>query len=229
LKSGEFQLKSQNYAQKKVLHKCLKCGKYKAISKGERRGKKRFLCLVCGARYEKNYRQNKKIAGLEILADHLDRTSYRMLSRQYGIGRTKLCEIVNTELKNLPANYELTEKLIDQLKYSGRLVVDGKYIPVKEMANINLPPEVISWIGKRNKIPRSKKRQRAKRGKTLIWGCDYLSHDILHQELGDGENGLVTNDYLRKLKELKYPLISLTVDDKEEIFRADFTSGVGRW
>lgn len=220
MKSGEFQLKSQNYAQKKVLHKCLKCGKYKAISKGERRGKKRFLCLVCGARYEKNYRQNKKIAGLEILADHLDRTSYRMLSRQYDIGRTKLCEIVNTELKNLPANYELTEKLIDQLKYSGRLVVDGKYIPVKEMANINLPPEVISWIGKRNKIPRSKKRQRAKRGKTLIWGCDYLSHDILHQELGDGENGLVTNDYFRKLKELKYPLISLTVDDKEEIFRA---------
>jgi len=128
--------------------------------------------------------------------------------------------MANNELRCLQTNYELTEKLIDKLKYSGRLIVDGKYIPIKEKTSINLPPEIVSWRGKRNKIPRSLKRQNGKRGKTLIWGCDYLSHDILHQELGDGENGFVGNDYFRRLKELKYPLVSLTVDDKEEIPRA---------
>ena len=217
---GRTQLKSENYAQKKVLHKCLKCGKYKAIKKGKRRNKERFFCLACGFRFGRSGRPEKIINRREILNNHLDRSSYRMLSRQYDISRTKICELVNDELDSFPANHELTEKLIGKLKYSGQLIVDGKYIPIKETTSINLPPEIISWIGKRNKIPRSKKRQRVKRGKTLIWGCDYLSHDILHQELGDGENGLAANNYFRKLKELEYPLVSLTVDDKEELFRS---------
>ena len=173
--------------------------------------------MACNARFEKNIygSGDKKINELEVLASHLERGSYRMLSRQYGIGRTKLCEMVNDGLKNLPTNFELTKLLVDKLKYDGRLIVDGKYIPVKEKTGMNLPPEVVSWVGRRNKIPRSKKRRNVRRGKTLIWGCDYESHDIPHQELGDGENGFVMNDYFGKLKELKYPLLSLTVDDKE--------------
>jgi transposase-like protein len=221
LKVGRSKPETLKYAQKKNLCKCLKCGKYKAIKKGKRRDKERFECLACGARFEKgNDKPNEKITGLEVLADHLDRASYRMLSRKHGLSRTKLCKIVNDELKCLPTNYELTERLIDKLKYSGRLIVDGKYVPIKEKTSINLPPKIVSWAGKRNKIPRSKKRQKVRHGKTLIWGCDYASHDIPHQELGDGENGFVMNDYFRKLKELKYPLVSLTVDDKEEIPRA---------
>lgn len=200
----------------------MKCGKYKAIKKGCRKGKERFWCLACGARFERSiYRGgDKKINGLDVLTDHMDRASYRMLSRKHGLSRTGLCRIVNNELKCLPTNHELTEKLTAKLKYSGRLVVDGKFIPIKEKTSLNLPPEIISWVGKRNKIPRSKKRQNIRHGKTMIWGCDYLSHDIPHQELGDGENGFALDDYFRKLKELKYPLTSLTVDDKEEIPRA---------
>lgn len=217
---GRTKPEMRNYAQKKNLCKCLECEKYKAIRKGSRKGKERFLCLACGARFEKDNNKNKtEVVGLEILADHLNRSSYRMLSRKYDIGRTKACELVNDELKVLPANYELTKKLIDISKYSGKLVADGKYIPIKEKANLNLPPEIMSWVGKRNKIPRSAKRQTGKRGKTMIWGCDYESHDIPHFELGDGENYIVINDYFRKLKELGYPLLSVTVDDKEEIPR----------
>lgn len=218
---GRSKPETLNYAQKKNLCKCLKCGKYKAIKKGKRRGKERFECSACGARFEKgNGKRNEKIIGLDVLASHLDRASYRMLSRKHGLSRTKLCKIVNDELKCLPTNYELTKLLANGLKYSGRLIVDGKYIPIKEKTSMNLSPEIVSWVGKRNKIPRSRKRQNVRHGKTLIWGCDYEGHDIPHQELGDGENGFVMNDYFRKLKELKYPLVSLTVDDKEEIPRA---------
>ena len=217
---GRCKPEMQNYAQKKSLCKCLECGKYKAIRKGKKGGKERFKCLVCGAQFEKGKDKVKgKITALELLSNHLDKASYRDLSRKYSLSRTGLCKIINDELKLLPTNYELTKKLMPQLKYSGRLIIDGKYIPIKEKTCINLPPKIVSWVGKRNKIPRSKKRQNIRHGKTLIWGCDYLSHDILHQELGDGENSFVINDYFRKLKELGYPLISLTIDDKEEIPR----------
>lgn len=221
MKVGESKPETLNYAQKKNLCKCLKCGKYKAIRKGKRMGKERFECLACGTRFERDSNKpNEKITGLEVLAGHLDRASYRMLSRKYSLSRTGLCRLANNELRCLPTNCELTERLLDKLKYSGRLIVDGKYIPIKEKTNINLPPEIISWVGQKNKIPRSRKRQNVRHGKTLIWGCDYEGHDIPHQELGDGENGFATNDYFRKLKKLEYPLVSLTVDDKEEISRA---------
>lgn len=210
----------QNYAQKKSFCKCLKCKKYKAIRKGERRGKERFKCLACGAQFEKGRdKKIKKITGLELLRDHLNKISYRGLSQKYDLSKTELCRIINNELKLLPTNYELTKKFRSQLKYDGRLIVDGKYIPIKEKTTINLPLEINSWLGQRNKIPRSTKRQNIRHGKTLIWGCDYFSHDILHQELGDGENGFVIGDYFKRLKELQYPLLSLTVDDKEEISR----------
>ena len=208
------------YAQKKNLCKCLECGKYKAIRKGLRKGKERFWCLACDARFEKNNQKNKtKIVSLDIVVDHLNRNSYRMLSRKYNISRTKACELVNEELKALPVNCEFTNKLVEVSNYSGKLVIDGKYVPVKEKTSLNLPLEIMSWAGKRNKIPRSAKRQGGKRGKTMIWGCDYESHDLPHYELGDGENYIVINDYFSKLKELNYPLISLTVDDKEGIPR----------
>lgn len=200
--------------------RCPECEKYKAIRKGKRRGKERFLCLNCGTRFESGALQNgNKIDGLKISADHLDRASYRMLSLKYGIGRNKICELVNNELNNLPASWELTVRLVNPLNYSGYLIVDGKYIPIKEQTNINWPEEIIPLRGKRNKIPRSKKRQSVRHGKTLIWGLDYLSHDIPHLELGDGENCFVIGSYFKKLKEMGYPLISLTVDDKEEITR----------
>lgn len=70
------------------------------------------------------------------------------------------------------------------------------------------------------KIPRSKKRRKIKKGKVIIWGADYGSHDLPHYEFGESENGFVFNDYFYKLKSIGYPLKSLTVDDKQEIVRA---------
>jgi transposase-like protein len=219
---GRFKPERLKYAKKKSLCKCLKCEKYKAIRKGKRRGKERFKCLACGYYFQRGKTKKEKIDKQIVLADHLERASYRILSSRYGKSKNELYKLVENELKNIPDNYEITKKFRDKLEYLGRLIVDGKYVPIKENEDINPLPIINIITGKRKRalIPRSAKRARVRKGKTLIWGCEYDSHDIPHFELGDSENGIVLNDYFRKLKILKYPLISLTTDDKDEIARA---------
>lgn len=54
----------------------------------------------------------------------------------------------------------------------------------------------------------------------ITWGIDYWQHDIPHFEFGESENGYVFNNYFRRLKEIGYPLISVTIDDRDELARA---------
>lgn len=152
----------------------------------------------------------------------MERASYRILSARYSKSKNELYKVIEGQLQSLPDNYELTDKFKAKLKYLGRLVVDGKYIPIKERRDIHPLPLIDLSTGRRRKtlIPRSAKRIKVRRGKTLIWGCEYLSHDIPHFELGDSENSFVLNDYFKGLRDLNYPLISLTTDDKDEIARA---------
>lgn len=149
----------------------------------------------------------------EVFNDHLDGLSYRKLARRTSVHKKKICQIVNAEISSLPDNLELTKLCFNQLKYSGNLVVDGKYVPVKEFVET----EQTELIGK---IPKSRKRQKVKRGKVLFWGADYDSHDLPHYEFGDSENGFVFNNYFLALKTNSYPLKSLTTDDKGEVIRA---------
>lgn len=70
------------------------------------------------------------------------------------------------------------------------------------------------------KIPKSRKHYGSRGNRVITWGIDYWKHDIPHFEFGESENGFVFNDYFRKLKSIGYPLISLTIDDREELGRA---------
>lgn len=135
------------------------------------------------------------------------------MENKYGINKKKLCKIVNNITDNFKNNFDITKDFSDQLKYAGNLVLDGKYIPVKEITDIG----ILKIFGK---IPKSKKRRKVVRGKVLIWGADYPNHDIPNFEFGDSENGFIFNNYFYKLKSIGYPLISLTIDDKAEIIRA---------
>ena len=69
------------------------------------------------------------------------------------------------------------------------LIVDGKYIHVK---------------GHEKKIP-------------LIWAIDYLSHDILIQQLSQSENFLAYVSFFNKLKAIHYPLETIVCDELESI------------
>lgn len=125
------------------------------------------------------------------------------------ISKSKLCKTINDAIANLKKNIQITKQFSDQLKYCGNLVLDGKYIPVKEAE--------IKEKNIQGKIPRSWKRRRVRKGKVLIWGVDYTSHDIPHYEFDISENSFVFEEYFKNLKEINYDLKSLTIDDKREI------------
>jgi len=124
-----------------------------------------------------------------------------------------LCKTVNELAENFKDNFDITKQFLNQLKYAGNLVLDGKYVPVKEIVSA----DVLKIFGK---IPKSKKRRKVVKGKVLIWGADWPNHDIPNFEFGDSENGFIFDKYFYKLKSIGYPLISLTADDKTEAARA---------
>lgn len=169
--------------------------------------------MNCGKVFKKDKIKNsvKGVDSKNILTDHLDGISYRKLEKRIEIGRTKLCELTNEYLNNFEENIEITKRFLNQLDYSGNLVVDGKCIQVKE-AILELRP-----IGK---IPKSKKHFGSRGNRVITWGIDYWKHDIPHFEFGESENGFVFNNYFRRLKEVDYPLRSLTIDDRHELARA---------
>lgn len=146
------------------------------------------------------------------MIDHLEGISYRKLEERNKIGRSKLCEITNEQLSNFNSNIEITKRFLNQLNYSGNLVIDGKCIQVKE-AILSLRPIA-------GKIPKSKKHFGSRGNRVITWGIDYWKHDIPHFEFGDSENGFVFDNYFHSLKEIDYPLKSLTTDDRHELARA---------
>lgn len=96
------------------------------------------------------------------------------------------CESV---LKNLPRNSQVTRKYCDPAKFSGILIFDGKYLPVRGY----------------------------EKGAVLLWGVDFLTHDIPHHLLVPSENYQACLSYFSQLKDLGYDLKILVCDDNDAI------------
>lgn len=93
------------------------------------------------------------------------------------------------ELEALPHNNEITEWYCNWKRFSGALVVDGKYVAVK---------------GYDEKIP-------------LIYGIDYQTHDIPICLLAPSENFQALVQFFTKLKNVGYPLRAITCDENDAI------------
>lgn len=144
----------------------------------------------------------------QILLDHLEGKSYRALAANVRQNPIMLCRDINHILANLKTTGEVTREL-NPPKYAGNFIVDGKFIPAKAYR-----------IERPSFVPRSKKRQKIKRGLVHISGCDYETHDIPLSLMGRTEEYWAYDIYFKQLKELKYPLRSLTCDDKTSIRQA---------
>lgn len=90
-------------------------------------------------------------------------------------------------LDSLPHCADITRQYCS--KFSGILLVDGKFIKIK---------------GYDRKIP-------------VIYGIDYLTHDIPTYTLAPSENPLVLNKFFSSLRLLSYPLQALVSDDNLNI------------
>ena len=63
--------------------------------------------------------------------EHIDGVPFRKLGNEQGIVGSQAYIRVAQELSKLPDNTKLTQELCDMHRYSGILILDGKYIKVK--------------------------------------------------------------------------------------------------
>jgi len=102
--------------------------------------------------------------------------------------RTAYRRIVE-ELEVLPHNNDVTHDYCNRKRFRGELVVDGKYVKVK---------------GYERKIP-------------FLYGIDYWTHDIPICLLATSESFQWWVQFFTKLKNVDYPLVTVTCDDNEAI------------
>ena len=99
---------------------------------------------------------------------------------------------VERELSQLPLSFQLTKALCDPKRFSGILILDGKYVAVK---------------GFNAKIP-------------FIYGIDYLTHDIPYGDLYVAEDEMAFSDFFQKLYDLGYDLRIVVADDRQGLKQA---------
>ncbi len=137
------------------------------------------------------------------MKNHLNRNSYRILENDEDISRNTAYALVNQATEELIHSNELT-RLLQPQNYCGILLIDGKYVPVKETSEEKIP----------GFIPRSAKRRgKTKKGLVAVVCIDYLTHDIPIFDVCLSENSFDMRQIFLKLKEIGYPLKILICDE----------------
>lgn len=110
--------------------------------------------------------------------------------------------MVNQETGELIHSNNLT-KILNPQNYCGIILIDGKYVPVKETGG-----RVESGF-----VPRSAKRGSTKKGLVTIACIDYLTHDVVVYEVCLSENSYDIERLFQQLKDLGYPLNAIVCDE----------------
>lgn len=122
----------------------------------------------------------------------MDATPFRKLGDQNTLTGVQAYYRTIAELKQLPWNWQLTQDLCDPSRFSGIIIIDGKYVAVKDFER---------------KIP-------------CIWALDYLSHDPIHGDLFLVEDEMAFSQFFQKLYDLGYTLRLVVADDREGLKQA---------
>lgn len=124
------------------------------------------------------------------MRSHLSGMSYRTLALEHEISVGKAWKQTQVTIKSLPHCFDVTRVYCGH--YPGILLVDGKYLRVE--------PD-------KRKIP-------------VVYGVDYLTHDIPGYRLCPSENYPSLKRFFASLKLAGYPLIALVCDDNRNIYQA---------
>jgi mutator family transposase len=108
------------------------------------------------------------------------------LGDEYKLSGSEAYARVISQLNTLPDNTWLTREYSDPTKFSGILVLDGKFVKVADQDQ---------------KIP-------------FIYGIDYLTHDIPVGILAKSESHLAFTELFHLLKKCNYPLRVVVCDDR---------------
>lgn len=166
----------------------MECKSRRVIKKGSQGSRKRYLCLGCGRSFSVNHGRKDPIFWIP----HIDGLPFRKLGDQQGISGKQAFVKAGAEINLLPWNYELTRSLCDPARFCRILVIDGKYVGVKDF---------------REKIP-------------LIWGNDYLTHDFPHGDLFVSESEISFSEYFHILDSVGYRPEIVVADDRQGLKQA---------
>jgi hypothetical protein len=119
----------------------------------------------------------------------MDGIPIRKLADQRKLSITQTYERLVIELSSVVENIWITKNCCESEKFSGILVVDGKFIKVQ---------------GYKQKIP-------------FIYGIDYLTHDIPIHRLSESESEIAFEEFFRELKDCNYPLKIVVCDDRSSL------------
>lgn len=133
---------------------------------------------------------SKTINAKRLLLLHLDGLSFRSLADIFNVSVGSVYNYCLSEMKKLPHLADVTRKYSG--RFCGTLLTDGKFVKVKHYER---------------KIP-------------VIYGVDYLSHDIPHYRLALSENYQVCQKFFASLKLLNYPMQAVVCDDNRNIYEA---------
>jgi transposase-like protein len=111
--------------------------------------------------------------------------SLRSISQELSISVGKSFNLYSKGLEKFPLCIDITRNYCS--KFCGILLVDGKYVKVR---------------GYERKIP-------------VIYGVDYLTHDIVHFVLGTSENYRLLLKFFTSLRLANYPLKAVVSDDNQ--------------
>lgn len=125
-----------------------------------------------------------------LLSDHLLGMSFRSLGNRYGINASTAYRRYLTEVSHIPHCLDVTRKYCS--RFCGILLVDGKFLTVK---------------GYQRKLP-------------VVYGIDYLTHDIPHYLFSVSENYPTLEKFFASLRLANYPLQALVSDDNLNIREA---------
>lgn len=134
--------------------------------------------------------RSHKINKYDLLIRHLDGTPFRKLADEINVSHMTVYRKCIEALNELPHCADITRKYCN--RFSGYLLVDGKFIKVR---------------GYDNKIP-------------VIYGIDYLTHDIPTYILSVAENYQSCHSFFTSLRLLNYPLQALICDDNVNIYQS---------
>ena len=125
-----------------------------------------------------------------VFISHIQGESFRSIADTHGFSAPTALRAYLEVISSLPACIDVTRNYCS--KFCGILLVDGKYISVK---------------GYDRKIP-------------VIYGIDYLTHDIPHYILSTSESYQALKKFFTSLRLANYPLQAVVSDDNINIREA---------
>ena len=163
----------------------------------------KFECKVCKKNWTANHANPSKIDGGQLVKESLERASVRILSRRHGHGKKQIMATIHQVTSEVKDSVWIANHF--PLRWSGVLVVDGKYVKSYDRLTKQLKGK---W---------SDKILQAMNRKVWICGIDYETGDLPHYQLAEEESKIELVMYFKTLKEIGYPLRVLVCDGNVDI------------